>query len=118
MGSRIRNVQTTFQAGQVDAKAIGRSDIGIFSQSASDMTNWRMLSTGGIERRQGTIRLADMGSSVRLLPFEFDDDQLFLFALENGQIRIFDTDGIAGADADRIGHHHGQPVRDQLDAIG
>ena len=93
MASRIRSVQTTFQAGQIDASAIGRSDIGLFSQSLKEGTNWRMTATGAIERRQGTRILAETNTVARYLPFEFSLDQLFIFALEVGSIKIYNTIG-------------------------
>ena len=90
----IRTIQATFQAGQIDPKAIGRSDIDLFSQSLKDGTNWRMTSTGAIERRAGSRFLADIGSEVRLLPFEFNETSLYIIALEPGLVTVYTTAGV------------------------
>jgi len=94
LSSKIREIQTTFQSGQIDARAIARRDIGLFKQALKTGSNWRMLSSGAIERRPGTEYLADLGTSVRLLPFEFDDDDLYIFAVEPGSISIYDENGV------------------------
>lgn len=93
MSRRVRNVQTTFQAGQIDAKALARTDIGLFSQALKVGTNWRMTATGAIDRRPGTKILAETGIEARYLPFEFNANQLFIFALEVGTIKVYNTNG-------------------------
>ena len=94
MATKLREIQTSFQSGQIDALAIARTDIDLFKRALKNGTNWRMTSTGAIQRRFGTLYKSDLGEAVRLLPFQFDDDENYIFAVAIGKIKIYDNDGV------------------------
>jgi hypothetical protein len=85
--------QTNFSAGQIDPRMLGREDIGIFGNSAQDLTNNAPLVQGGVARRPGTDYLATLTATTRLERFRFSKTQLYVFAFSNAELKIYNAAG-------------------------
>ncbi len=93
MPLRARTFQTNFAAGQMDPRMLGREDIGIFANSASNVVNSAPLVQGGVRRRPGTQYLAAETAHTRLERFRFSSTQLYIFAFSNTELKIFNASG-------------------------
>ncbi len=62
--SRIRNVKTTFTAGEVSSSLLGRGDLRAYDNGALSLTNVFIQPTGGVTRRAG-LRFPDSHSRFR-----------------------------------------------------
>jgi hypothetical protein len=90
---RVRTLQTNFSSGQLDPLMAARSDTKAYGNGVETLTNFMQLVQGGIKRRPGMEYLADIGKSVRLLPFVFNEDQIYIVALSAGEARFYNTSG-------------------------
>ena len=93
MPLKAMTFQTNFSAGQIDPRMLGREDIGIFGNSAQDLTNNAPLVQGGVARRPGTDYLAQLTATTRLERFRFSKNQLYVFAFSNTELKIFNAAG-------------------------
>ncbi len=93
MPLQARTYQTNFSAGQMDPRMLGREDVGIFSNSATTLTNSSPLVQGGVRRRPGTKYLATETGHTRLERFRFNSTQLYIFAFSNTELKIFNAAG-------------------------
>ena len=89
----VRPVYTDFSAGEISPRLAGRVDIGVFQHGAQELTNVRVLTLGGTEKRPGTKFIANTYSNTkaRLIPFVYSGDYVFLIELTAGKIRIIDS---------------------------
>ena len=80
-----RAAQLNFSKGEISPELQSRFDISIYNAALRQARNVRVLRTGGVAKRMGTRLVAECLSStaVRLIPFQFSDDQAY--ALEHGQ---------------------------------
>jgi len=96
---RVRTLQTNFSAGQLDPLMVARSDTKAYGNGAAEMTNFMQLVQGGVKRRPGMEYLGEIGYHARLIPFVFNESQLYLFAMyydsvaTEGRIKVFSTSG-------------------------
>lgn len=96
---RVRTLQTNFSAGQLDPLMVARSDTKAYANGAAEMTNYMQLVQGGVKRRPGTILTAEVGHTARLIPFIFNESQLYIFAMyydsgaAEGRIKVYNTSG-------------------------
>ena len=96
---RVRQLQTNFSAGQLDPLMTARSDTRSYTNGAATLTNFMQLVQGGIKRRPGMKFLAELSQSARLVPFQFNQDQLYIFAMyhydsyTHGHLDVYDVDG-------------------------
>lgn len=90
---RVRTFQTNFSAGQLDPLMAARTDTKAYSNGADTLTNFAPLVQGGIKKRPGTVYLQDLGKAVRLIPFIFNEAQLYIIALADGELRVYGIDG-------------------------
>jgi hypothetical protein len=65
-------VITNFAAGELSEKLFGRIDLGQYYQGVSKLENFNVIPTGGISKRNGTRRLAELEGDGRLIPFIVD----------------------------------------------
>jgi hypothetical protein len=73
-----------FTKGCISPEAQARFDISIYNAALKQATNVTILKTGGVAKRMGTRFVAEcLGSTARLIPFQFSDEQAY--ALEHGQ---------------------------------
>ena len=90
---KLHTVQTNFSSGEIDPDMRVRVDAGAYQNGAKTLTNVRILNTGGIERRPGTWHMADLGAATRIERFQFDDDEIYIFAFQNTVLKVYDTAG-------------------------
>lgn len=91
---RIKTVQTSLVTGEVSPRAFGRTDIEQYFSGAEELKNVYVTTQGGVRRREGLQYVATTnGSNVsRLVPFEFNDEQVFLFVFQPSHLQIYKND--------------------------
>lgn len=94
--SRIRQVKTTFTAGEVSRALLGRGDLRAYENGALTLRNVFIQPTGGVTRRAGLRHIDTAAGSGRLMSFEFSVDQTYLLALTDGQIAVYENDSLMG----------------------
>jgi len=95
---RFRNYQTNFSGGLLSEGMLGRLDLAQYENGCKILDNWWPKVTGGMRRRPGTTYLNSQEGAVRLEPFIFSEDQVYLFLFWNDPLSS--TDGINIYDAD------------------
>lgn len=73
---------TSFSAGELSPTFFGRIDIEQYYKGVSKLSNFTVLPTGGIKRREGMQRLDTLSGPCRLIPFVINPD--FSYILEFG----------------------------------
>ena len=91
--TRIRQVKTTFTAGEVSRDLLGRGDLRAYENGAKTLRNLFIFPTGGVTRRAGLAYIDTAPSNGRLISFAFNTEQTFLLVLTDGQIDIY-LDGV------------------------
>ncbi len=87
--SRIRQVKTTFTAGEVSRTLLGRGDLKAYANGALTLRNVFIQPTGGVTRRAGLRYVDSAAGAGRLIAFEFNTEQTYLLAVTDGQIAIY-----------------------------
>ncbi|MBO7732308.1 MAG: hypothetical protein J6S67_07140 [Methanobrevibacter sp.] len=72
---------TNFASGELSASLNGRVDIQQYYQGANRIENFEIIPTGGIKRRVGIQRVAELGGENRIIPFIVDKDHVYVFEL-------------------------------------
>ena len=90
--SRIRQVKTTFTAGEVAPEIMGRGDLRAYDNGALKLKNLFIHSTGGVSRRSGLRHIDTIPDNGRLIPFEFNTEQTYLLAITDFKIHIYLND--------------------------
>ena len=89
----LPNLQTNFNAGEIDPLLAARTDIEQYFQGAGRLRNVFVVPQGGVKRRPGTEFLADLGAvpRVNLIPFIYGGDgSKSLFVFTQGTLQIFE----------------------------
>jgi hypothetical protein len=68
--TRTRLVKTSFSAGELDPRLLGRLDLKAQEDGASRLRNVLVQATGGVSRRPGTAYLTDLPGACRLVGFD------------------------------------------------
>lgn len=89
----MRQIQTNFSSGELNPLMRFRSDTGAYQNGAARLRNVALLNTGGVTRRPGTTYLAALPARSRLVSFDFDENERYVFALSNGKLTVYGTDG-------------------------
>lgn len=84
--------KTNFTSGQVSPQLLGRGDLKVFANGAADLQNVIIYPTGGVSRRKGLRYVASVPENSRLIPFEFNTEQIYLICLSPGKLRVFKND--------------------------
>ncbi|HEX2524942.1 MAG TPA: hypothetical protein VHL31_01405 [Geminicoccus sp.] len=71
--SAVTLIKSSFTAGELDPRLIGRSDLEAQAKGASRLENVLVQVTGGVTRRPGMRRSLDLPGAVRLVPFDAAD---------------------------------------------
>ena len=91
--SRIVQIQTNFSVGEIDPLLRARIDLKQYYSALQTATNVVIQPQGGVKRREGLRYSAtlDAGAAngVRLIPFEFNTDDSYMFALTAGKLYVF-----------------------------
>ena len=94
---RARTLKTNFTAGEVSPALRGRVDIEKFFNGAEKLENFIVKPQGGAFRRSGTEFIAeikDSSAKVRLIEFEFSEEQAYVLELGNQYLRVYRDGGI------------------------
>jgi len=89
----LKQLQTNFSSGELGPLMDMRSDTGSYANGARLIRNAMILNQGGVVRRPGTEYLATLSGNRRLVPFEFSNEERYVFAFGNTILEIFDTSG-------------------------
>ena len=69
---------TNFSSGELSPNLNGRVDIQQYYQGAARIENFEIIPTGGIKRRPGTQRIAELDEASRIIPFIVDKNKVFI----------------------------------------
>ena len=69
---------TNFASGELSQNLNGRVDLPQYYQGAAKIENFDIIPTGGIKRRVGTQRLAELGSNSRIIPFIVNKNSVYI----------------------------------------
>ncbi len=87
--TRIRQVKTTFTAGEVSRSLLGRADLRAYENGALTLRNVFIQPTGGLTRRSGMRYIDTAAGDGRLIAFEFNIEQTYLIVLTAGRLDIY-----------------------------
>lgn len=90
---RIRQVKTSFTAGEVSRALLGRSDLKAYENGALTLRNVFIQPTGGVTRRAGLRYIDSVPGNGRLIAFEFNTEQTFLLVMSDTQLDVY-ADGV------------------------
>lgn len=84
-------VITNFASGELSPAIAGRVDIPQYYQGASRLVNFDVIPTGGIARRAGTQRIANLPGDCRLIPFIIDRDRSFVLEVRPRRMLVWEN---------------------------
>ena len=87
--TRIREIKTTFTAGEVSQELLGRGDLRAYDNGALQLRNVFIKPTGGVTRRAGLNHIDTAAGDGRLIAFEFNSEQTYLLVLTDQQIEVY-----------------------------
>lgn len=87
--TRVRQIKTTFTAGEVGRDLLGRGDLKAYDNGALALRNVFINPTGGVSRRAGLGFIDTAAGDGRLIAFEFNTEQTYLLVVTDGQIDIY-----------------------------
>lgn len=91
--TRIREIKTTFTAGEVSTELLGRGDLRAYDNGALALRNVFINPTGGVTRRAGLGYVDTAAGNGKLIAFEFNTQQTSLLVITDEQIDIY-TNGV------------------------
>ena len=93
--ARVSTIVTNFQSGEFSPRLEGRIDLQKYASGAQELTNMLAFPQGGVTRRPGTYYAGSSksGGKVRLIPFEFSDEQAYILEVGANYIRFFADGG-------------------------
>ena len=83
--------QINFGGGELSPNAYARVDIAKFSQGAKTLRNFFVRAEGGVSNRPGfeyVKEVKDSTETVRLIPFEFNDEQSYALVFGDQHMRV------------------------------
>lgn len=90
--AQLREHKTSFTSGEVSSWLLGRHDLRAFQNGARKLRNVFIHPTGGVTRRPGLRFVDSVRGPGRLIAFEFNTEQVYLFALSDRLIEVFRDD--------------------------
>ncbi len=91
--SRLVQIQTNFSVGEIDPLLRARIDLKQYYSALETAKNVIIQPQGGARRREGLrfITSLDSGAAngVRLIPFEFNTSDSYMFAITAGKLYVF-----------------------------
>lgn len=85
----IQQVKTNFTGGEINRRLLGRGDLKAYDNGALTLKNVFIHPTGGVSRRAGFAFIDTVPGIGRLIPFEFNTDQLYLIVVTDELITIY-----------------------------
>ena len=94
--ARVSTIVTNFQAGELSPRLEGRIDLEKYNAGAQTLQNMVTFPQGGVTRRPGTIYAGSSkdGGKVRLVNFEYSDEQAYVLEFGANYIRFYQDGGI------------------------
>jgi hypothetical protein len=83
--TRIREIKTTFTAGEVSPDLLGRGDLRAYENGALSLTNVFIKPTGGVTRRAGLAYIDTADGAGKMIPFEFNTQQTYLLVITDAK---------------------------------
>ncbi len=111
--ARVSTIVTNFRAGELSPRLEGRIDLEKYNEGAQTLQNMLVFPQGGTTRRSGTyyVNTSKDGGKVRLMNFEFSDEQAYVLEFGNNYIRFYKDGGILTSDSSSItGITQGNPA--------
>jgi hypothetical protein len=87
--TRIREIKTTFTAGEVGRDLLGRGDLRAYENGALKLRNVFINPTGGVTRRAGLAYIDTAEGNGKLISFEFNTEQTYLLVITDEQIDVY-----------------------------
>jgi hypothetical protein len=87
--TRLRQIKTTFTAGEVSPEILGRGDLRAYDNGALKLRNVFIRPTGGVVRRAGLRYIDTAPGLARLMSFEFNTEQTYLLVLSHLRLDIY-----------------------------
>lgn len=72
---------TNFASGELSQNLNGRVDLPQYYRGAARIENFDIIPTGGIKRRVGTQRVAQLGDNSRIIPFIVDKNATYILEI-------------------------------------
>ncbi|MBO7712210.1 MAG: hypothetical protein J6S85_01745 [Methanobrevibacter sp.] len=88
---------TNFASGELSASLNGRIDLQQYFRGASKIENFDIIPTGGIKRRPGTQRIAELSGNNRIIPFIVNKNSIYILELKPYAIDVWKK-GFSGYD--------------------
>lgn len=88
--------QINFGGGELSPNTYARVDIGKFGQGAKTLRNFFVRAEGGVSNRPGfeyVKEVKDSTETVRLIPFEFNDEQSYVLVFGDQHMRVVTNAG-------------------------
>jgi len=94
--ARVSSIITNFRAGEISPRLEGRIDLQKYNEAVKDLSNMIVFPQGGTTRRPGTYYAGSSkdGGKVRLINFEFSDEQAYVLEFGANYVRFFKDGGI------------------------
>lgn len=89
--TRIRDIKTTFTAGEISSELLGRGDLRAYDNGALSLRNVFINPTGGVTRRFGLGYIDTAAGAGKLIAFEFNTQQTALLVITDGKIDIYSS---------------------------
>ncbi len=89
--ARYRTTKTNFTAGEVSQVLLGRGDLTAYENGAARLRNVCVRPTGALHRRPGLRFIATALGPGRLVPFEFNVEQVYLLVFTDRKIEVFES---------------------------
>lgn len=83
------SVKTNFTSGQISQNLFGRGDLSIFENGSAKLENVVIHPTGGISRRKGLKFVDKIDKRARLIPFEFNTEQVYLLCICDKEVKVY-----------------------------
>ena len=92
MSEVLTSVKTNFTAGELSENLYGRGDLNMYENGARNLKNVIIHPTGGVSRRKGLKKICELDGTARLIPFEFNTEQIYLICLTDSTCKIYKND--------------------------
>ena len=76
--ARLTTHKTSFTAGEISPRLLGRGDLRAYENGAAKLRNVFIHPTGGVSRRKGLSYVDTARGDGRLVAFEFNTEQVYL----------------------------------------
>ncbi len=90
----MRGYQSSFTAGELSPSLLGRVDLGKYQSGCKTLTNMLVHPQGGASKRPGFEFVAEVPGETHLLPFIFNNEQSYVLAFTDYELRIYTQAGL------------------------